>query len=311
MAILSKVSKPGHPKSHNSLKVSFSNVRGLRTNFLDCESFLLSQSPDILALCETNLDASIDTSHFAVNGYLPLIRKDSCTHMHGLGLFVRDSLPLAQDIALESSEHSYMCFRLALLNSTSYFFFLYRSPSSPSCAILDSVSINIDKALSAHPNANIFVFGDFNAHHSDWLTYSNGINVPGEYSYNFAISHDLVQVVNCPTRIPDGNTTASSLLDLFLTSDESICSVDVQPPLGRSDHVVVSVSLDFGTLCNKDSSFHHKVFDYSRADWDGFCDLLRDIPWNDIFKYGPSYAASEFSSWVQVGMDAHIPNRKY
>ena len=311
MAILSKVSKPGHPNSHNSLMVSFSNIRGLRTNFLDCESFLLSKSPDILALCETNLDDSIDTNHFAVNGYLPLIRKDSSTHMHGLGLFVKDSLPFARDTSLESSEHSYMCFRLALLNSTSYFFFLYRSPSSPSCAILDSVSTNIDKALSVHPTANIFVFGDFNAHHSDWLTYSNGTNLPGERSYNFAISHDLVQIVNCPTRIPDGNTPGSSLLDLFLTSDESICSADVHPPLGRSDHVVVSISIDFGTLSKKDSPFHRKAFDYSRADWDGFRDLLRDIPWDDIFKHGPSYAASEFAEWVQVGMDAYIPNRKY
>ena len=124
MAILSKVSKPGHPKSHNSLTVSFSNIRGLRTNFLDCESFLLSQSPDILALCETNLDDSIDSNHFTVNGYLPLIRKDSSTHMHGLGLFVKENLPFARDSSLESSENSYMCFRLALLNSTSYFFFL-------------------------------------------------------------------------------------------------------------------------------------------------------------------------------------------
>ena len=83
MAILSKVCKPDNFESHNSLKLSFTNIRGLRSNFVDCESFLESNSPDILALCETNLDDSIDSGNFSVRGYLLLIRKDSNTHMHG------------------------------------------------------------------------------------------------------------------------------------------------------------------------------------------------------------------------------------
>ena len=72
-----KSSKPDNFESHNSLKLSFTNIRGLRSNFVDCESFLESNSPDILALCETNLDDSIDSGNFSVRGYLPLIRKDS------------------------------------------------------------------------------------------------------------------------------------------------------------------------------------------------------------------------------------------
>ena len=129
MAILSKSCKPDNFESHNSLKLSFTNIRGLRLNFADCESFLESNSPDILALCETNLDDSIDSSNFSVRGYLPLIRKDSSTHMHGLTVYVKDGLPFAWDLSLENSADSYLCFQLALLHSVSYFFFLYRSPS--------------------------------------------------------------------------------------------------------------------------------------------------------------------------------------
>ena len=76
--------KPDNFESHNSLKLSFTNIRGLRSNFVDCKSFLQSNSPDILALCETNLDEPIDSGNFSVKGYPPLIRKDSNTHMHGL-----------------------------------------------------------------------------------------------------------------------------------------------------------------------------------------------------------------------------------
>ena len=87
MVILSKACKPDNFESHNSLKLSFTNIRGLRSNFVDCESFLELNSPDILALCETNLDDSIDPGNFS--GYLPLIQKDSSTHMHGLAVYVK------------------------------------------------------------------------------------------------------------------------------------------------------------------------------------------------------------------------------
>ena len=172
MAILSKVCKPDNFESHNSLKLSFTNIRGLRSNFVDCESFLESNLPDILALCETNLDDSIDSGNFSVRGYLPLIRKDSSTHMHGLAVYVKEGLPFARDLSLENSADFYLCFRLALLHSVSYFFFLYRSPSSSLCTVFDSISSNVDEVVSINPSANVFVFGDFNIHHKDWLTYS-------------------------------------------------------------------------------------------------------------------------------------------
>ena len=55
-------------------------------------------------------------------------------------------------------------------------------------------------------------FGDFNIHHKDWLTYSDGTNRPGE---------------------------------LFLSFYPSICSTVAFHPLGNTDHVVLSVSIDF------------------------------------------------------------------
>ena len=83
MAILSKACKPDNFESHNSLKLRFTNIRGLRSNFVYCESFLESNSPGILALFEANLNGSIDSGTFSVRGYLPLIRKDSSTNAKG------------------------------------------------------------------------------------------------------------------------------------------------------------------------------------------------------------------------------------
>ena len=54
----------------------------------------------------------------------------------------------------------------------------------------------------------------------------------------------LTQIVNFATWISDCHSHNSALLDLLLSSDASICSTMAFPPLGNSDHVVVSVSID-------------------------------------------------------------------
>ena len=170
---------------------------------------------------------------------------------------------------------------------------------------------HIDEVLSVNPSANVFVFGDFNVHHKDWLTYSSGTDRPVELCYNFSISNDLTQMVIFPTQIPDCDSHSHAVLDLFISSDASPCSTMAFPPLGNSDHVVVSVSIDFPTNSQQDAPFHCIAYDYFHADWDGLCDHLRDVPWEDIFKLGASAAASEFCEWVEVGIDVYIPHRKY
>ena len=66
------------------------------------------------------------------------------------------------------------------------------------------------------------------------------------------------------------------------------------PPLGNSDNVVISVSIDFPSYSQWDAPFHHTTYNYSCADWDSLKDHLRDVPWENIFKLSTSAAASEF-----------------
>ena len=143
-AILSK----GPIEWHNSLNLSFTNIRGLRLSFAECESFLESNAPDILVVCEKSFDDSINSCNFSVRSYLPLIRKDSVTHMHGLAVFLWKYL--------EKSVDSYICFWLALLYSVSYFFFLYRSSSLTLRTVFNNISFNIDEVLSINPSAIVF-----------------------------------------------------------------------------------------------------------------------------------------------------------
>ena len=78
--------------------------------------------------------------------------------MHGLAVHVKEGLPFAQDLTLENSADSYVCFQMALLHLMSYFFFPYQSPSWPLCSVFDAISSNIHEVLSMNPSANVFVF---------------------------------------------------------------------------------------------------------------------------------------------------------
>ena len=60
----------------------------------------------------------------------------------------------------------------------------------------------------------------------------------------------------------------------------------------------------------QDALFHRIAYGYTRANWDGVRDRLRDDPWQDIFKLGASAASSKFCEWVQVQIDLSIPHRK-
>ena len=113
------------------------------------------------------------------------------------------------------------------------------------------------------------------------------------------ISINLTQMNIFPTRISD-------FWILFLSSDAKICSTMTSPPLGRSGHVIVSVSIDFPSRPRQDDPFYCVAYDHSRTDWDGLQNL-----WEGILKLVASVASSEFGEWVQVGIDVYILHPKY
>ena len=126
---------------------------------------------------------------------------------------------MAQDLSLENSADSYLCFWLPLLHSVSYPFFLYWSPSLSLCTVLNYISSNIAEVLSINPSANTLVFGNFNFDHKDWLTFSSGADRTREICYNFSISNDLTQMFNFPTQITGYDSHSPAPLDFFLSSN--------------------------------------------------------------------------------------------
>ena len=76
---------------------------------------------------------------------------------------------------------------------------------------------------------------------------SCGTDRPGELCYNFSNSNDLIQMVNLPPSITDFDSHSPALLNLFISSHTSICSIIAFPSLGNANHIFVSVFIDFPT----------------------------------------------------------------
>ena len=160
---------------------------------------------------------------------------------------MKKGLPFAWDLSLEISEDSYLCFPLtSSLHSVSYFFFFYQSPSLSLCMVFHSISSNIDEVLSINPSANVvFVFEilmSFTTQQLAHIFYIFLVNC-----HHFSILNDLTQqMVNFPTLLPDCDSLTVLLFGFIsLSSDTSIYSTMAFLPLQNSDHISVSVSIDY------------------------------------------------------------------
>ena len=143
-------------------------------------------------------------------------------------------------LSLENSADSYLCFQPALLHSV--------KPVDWSTHLLMCLSL---ETLMSIVRTGLLILVEL----IDLVNF-----------YKFFISNDLTQMVNFPTQIPHCDSHSLAYLDLFLSSDAIICSTMAFPPLGQSDHVVVSFSIDFPSNSQQDALFHCIAHDYSCAD---------------------------------------------
>ena len=133
---------------------------------------------------------SIDSGNFSVRGYLPLIRKDSITHMLGLAVYVKEDF-LLHAIYLQKTPRiltyvfdfdSYFTQCLTSFSSIDHLFRRYAR-----FLTLFTVFYLTQIRFSRSTHLLMCIFGNFNVHHKDWLTYSGGTDIHGELSSDVGI----------------------------------------------------------------------------------------------------------------------------
>nr|CAH7762493.1 unnamed protein product [Callosobruchus chinensis] len=171
--------------------------------------------------------------------------------------------------------------------------------------LLDYLSEKIDFLNSNFPSSEVALLGDFNVHNEAWLG-SNKTDAAGRAVEAFAIRQGLTQLVKEPTFFPRVASHSTSLLDLFLATHPVSYTIDVQSPLGNSDHGLVEVKFPSATDVSAEIRPSRKIWHYGDADWDGLRDFFSSFPWNDFCfaKHDVSTVCSEITEVILVGMEA-------
>jgi len=155
----------------------------------------------------------------------------------------------------------YLCFH----SNNVVYVVLYIPPSTPTNVITDSfdtIISNMDFIQTKHQNSNICLLGDFNR--ADTKTLCRNLQIK--------------QVVTESTR-------KSAILDVVLVSKELLpyCKVEIQCPLGNSDHSAVVL---FKKSCNKDSNKQYTSFyDLRNSNVDAFIQELSTVNWFELHSF--------------------------
>ena len=124
----------------------------------------------------------------------------------------------------------------------------------------------------------ISIFGDFSVQHKVWPT-SPFTDHIGELAYNFAIQHDLEQLVQHPTRIPDRLGDKPNIFYLFLTSKPPDYAITLSSPLGSSDHNFISVSCPITPIPPQDPPKWRCLWHFASASWADLRRYYADFPY--------------------------------
>ncbi|CAH8582370.1 unnamed protein product, partial [Heterobilharzia americana] len=253
----------------------YSNVRGLRGKVAEMRTLRAHQHSDIIFITESWLSPDISDEEMHVTG-MELFRRDR-EHRAGGGvaIYVNSCLKarMVSDTALTQLPESLWCY--FTLHSTKYLLgVIYRSPTcSPTHkemiikAILTTSSANYDSVVIA---------GDFNTPSILFETEGRRIRSFNQKLKDAIKTAGLSEKVGDATRWgPNGN---ASRLDYVLTNDELLIEdVCIQPPLGLSDHAVITFSMITREALQLETPNTFPC--YSKANYETMRDYLMNASW--------------------------------
>ena len=151
---------------------------------------------------------------------------------------------------------------------------IYRSPNSES-----DNNVNLFALLNEICDLkfkNTIIAGDFNLPGIDWENLSSNDNTEMDFINNL-YDNFLLQKVDEPTRIRGSDTP--HILDLVLTNNDFVDSIEYLSPLGKSDHVILNIYLDCPPAKSKEKS----KLNFNKGDYDSFRNYVH-INWQEKFQ---------------------------
>ncbi|CAH2084689.1 unnamed protein product [Euphydryas editha] len=226
-------------------------------------------------------------------------------------MFVREDICCRRLLHLEDRDLSILWVRVDYGGHTRVYACLYRSHSGDreTKRLFEHLQLTTDKVLELYPSTELVILGDFNAHHTEWLS-SRSTDYAGRCAHEFALAYGYSQLVHSPTRIPDIEDHTSSILDLLLTQRPDGYSISVDAPLGSSDHCLIRTLAPCTRADPPRPTSLRRIWQYKSADWDGLREYYASYPWRQLCftSEDPDTCAAAVSETILAGMEYFIPN---
>ena len=238
------------------------NARSVANKYNKFASILKNHNPELVGVTESWLQPEVK---FNLPGYVTF-RCDRSSKGGGVLLCVKPSLKptFIKDYRIGMTE----ILIISILNNFGVIL-VYRPPNAPQSDLLSLVNFLEIEIASFQKYC---VTGDLNLPLIDWQTYST-TDPRSKIFLDFCNDHSLIQFVDFPTR-------STNILDLILSPNNNIFSVKSLPPLGASDHSIVSYCIDETT---NECFEPFYIYDYHRADYELINAFLLTIDCSKFF----------------------------
>ena len=307
-------SNPGpdqNQMTHN-LSVAHININSITApgKLDELNYFAMVNEIKILALTETKLDDSVDSTLFKIKGFHSPIIKHRNRHGGGVAIYVHSSLPFKRITELEIGDHEWVWAKITLKNFTLLICCAYISPSSSAekqQSFIDNFAESVSQAQNHSPTA-ILALGDFNTGNiylPQDTDNHNGISSFDHKIKEIADALDLQQLIKEPTRISDN---LENLRDLIFTSNDSInVNSGTISSFAQLDHFPIYVTLQITPQFNIPGKIAKHVWDYSKTNVSLLTSILTNTDWTDILDNEINTATDLFISTLHNAARSSIP----
>lgn len=268
---------------NSGLKVVYTNADSLLNKRDELLAIIEIDKPDIIVVTEllpkNREKMCIVANEFYVENYNMFIHDTQQHKGRGVAIYVSCKLTALQISQAEFNHIEVISVKIKLKrNDWLLCRGVYRSPNSANESLRELNSVLSEDRDNLHKFSHILIVGDFNYKEINWVTETTtvGENHPATVFLELIRDSFLYQHVKNPTRYRDNEI--ASMLDLVLTNEMNMIEeIDYLPPLGKSDHLVLSFTLILYTDQKVRSG---EKFNFYKADYNTINDNLREIDWN-------------------------------
>ena len=305
---------PGPPLQNQFLSFMNWNLNSLvkdnfgRVDLIEAHNTIFDY--DLISVCETNLNNSIELPEPLLNDYNFISANHPGNVSHGgVGLFYKASLPVVHRSDLSFDE----CIVIELKFGRKKIFFtvLYRSPASkqgsPEFELFLSNFKNLHANIMSETPYATFFTGDFNGHSQFWWP-EGDTNAEGREIEDLLTSLNLSQIIAEPTNFtPNKRPTC---IDLIVTDQPNLvldsgCRDSLDP---TCHHQIIYCKVNF--KIPPPPPFERRVWHYNKANSAAIQRSMSKFPWLQHFSLNSdvNWQAKTFTEIILNIMSNFVPN---